>query len=80
LNTSRTTLKSLRSTPTSSTRSEASLFEVKRNYDSVLLNLVLCKRHFLKRGKRCCPCVQKNCPEKVSHSMSRVDVGFQRNH
>ena len=38
---------------------KSSLFEVKRNYDSVLLNLVLCKRHFLKRKKMLSVCTKK---------------------
>ena len=60
LNTSRTTPRSLRSTPTSSTKSEVLEEVIQRNYDSVLLIwCLLGKRHFLKRGKRCCPCTKK---------------------
>ena len=60
LNTSRTTPRSLQSTPISSTKSEVLKEVIKRNYDSVLLIwCLLGKRHFLKRGKRCCPCTKK---------------------
>ena len=81
LNTSQTTPKSRQSTPISSIKSEPLFWEViKRNYDSVLLNLVLCKRHFLKWEKKMLSVYKKKPGWKVSHSMSRVDVGFQRNH